>query len=135
MVCVHCGQKTQVSNSRLQRRANQVWRRRACLNCGAVFTTLESTDYGAAWLVKGLTGALAPFSRDKLFLSLYASCQHRPTAITDAGALSDTLIAKLLPQVQGGVVTTQAIAAAAQVALSRFDAAAAVHYQAFHVAH
>lgn len=135
MVCIHCGQKTQVINSRLQQRANQIWRRRACLGCRAVFTTLESADYSAAWLVKGLSGSLTPFSRDRLFLSLYASCKHRQAAVNDAGALADTIRRQLLPQVRDGVVTARAITAAAQVALDRFDRAAAVHYQAFHTGH
>jgi transcriptional regulator NrdR family protein len=132
MVCIHCGQKTQVINSRTQRRANQVWRRRRCVSCQAVFSTLESTDYGAVWLVRGSTSRLSPFSRDKLFLSLHKSCQHRPTAASDAGALAETVIGKLSGQVQDGVIPVKSIAAAVQVALARFDKAAGVHYQAFH---
>ena len=132
MVCIQCGQKTQVINSRHQARTNQVWRRRRCLTCQAIFTTLESAAYDAAWLVKGYTGSHIPFSRDKLFLSLYHSCQHRPTAISDAAALTDTVIRKLLAEVRASVLDVRSIAAAAQVALNRFDKAASVHYQAFH---
>ena len=132
MVCVHCGQKTAVINSRSRLRTNQVWRRRICLVCHAVFSTLEAADYGAVWLVKGLDGHLQPFTSDKLFLSLYQSCQHRPTALTDARALTDTVIKKLFTQVKDGVIPTKTIMTTAQIALVRFDKAASVHYQAFH---
>jgi transcriptional repressor NrdR len=134
MVCVHCGQKTQVTNSRLQQRTNQVWRRRACLACRALFSTLETADYSAVWLVKGLNGHVVPFMRDKLLLSLHRSCQHRPAALSDASALTDTVIKKLLTQAKDGVIPVQAIASTVQTALARFDQAASVHYQAFHPA-
>ena len=132
MVCVHCGQKTQVINSRSQRRNNQVWRRRECLSCGAVFTTIEATDYSSAWTVRAKSGHFGPFSRDKLLMSLYRSCEHRSTALSDASYLSETVIKKLLTQVKDGSLSAATIARTAQVALSRFDKAASVSYQAFH---
>ena len=115
-----------------QRRNNQVWRRRQCDNCGAVFTTLETTDYSAVWAVRGAKGHLTPFSRDKLFLSLYDSCEHRPTALADAAALAETIIQKLAAQAKGGVLTTHQISQTAQVALNRFDKAVSVRYAALH---
>jgi hypothetical protein len=53
-------------------------------------------------------------------------------AIQDATALTGTVIGKLLPHVEHGVISAQAIATTAQVALNRFDTAASVHYRAFH---
>jgi len=132
MVCIHCGGKTKVVNSRRQSRSNQVWRRRQCLACSAVFTTAEMPRYGAAWAVRGKTGRLQPFSRDKLFLSLYEACRHRPTALEDAGALTDTVIKNLSGQLADGVSDSQVIEQIAHVALNRFDKVASVHYQAFH---
>jgi transcriptional repressor NrdR len=132
MVCIHCGSETQVTNSRPQKRSNQVWRRRQCVKCQAVFTTAETAQYDAAWAVKGKAGSLKPFSRDKLFLSLYKSCGHRKTALSDAKALSETIINKLPVHIVDGVVSTHNIAQVAQVALNRFDKAASTHYQAFH---
>jgi len=132
MVCIHCGSETQVTNSRLQKRSNQVWRRRQCLNCGAVFTTGESAQYNAAWAVSSKTGSIQPFSRDKLFLSLHNSCLHRQKALIDASALTETIIKKVSAQILDGVVDSRIIAQVAQVALNRFDKAASVHYQAFH---
>lgn len=132
MVCIHCGHNTQVVNSRHQIRTNNVWRRRQCVNCGATFTTTESAAYGASWAVQSSSGAPTPFSRDKLFLSLYRSLQHRKTAVDDAAALTETVIKKVSASVTNGVIKAGAVTAAAQVALNRFDKAASIHYQAFH---
>jgi transcriptional repressor NrdR len=132
MVCVQCGYKTGVVNSRHQRRGNSVWRRRHCPACGALFTTEERADYGAIWGVRNPKGRLEPFSRDKLLLSLREAVRHRPTALRDAAALADTVINKLGTQVGDGVLESRAIARTAQVALNRFDHAASVAYQAFH---
>lgn len=132
MVCIHCGSDTQVINSRPQKRLNQVWRRRKCTQCGAVFTTQEVAQYAAAWLVPDRNGRPQPFNRDKLFLSLHRSLQHRPSALTDAGALTDTVIKKQTGQARGGVIPRAMLVETAQVALHRFDKAAAVHYAAFH---
>ena len=132
MVCVQCGGQTQVINSRHQKRANQVWRRRRCRECGAVFTSEESAAYGASWAVQSPSGALTPFSRDKLLLSLHRSLQHRKTALEDASGLADTVIKKLSGAVTDGVIESRAVVHAVQVALSRFDQAASTHYAAFH---
>jgi transcriptional repressor NrdR len=132
MVCIQCGAETKVTNSRHQKRANQVWRRRQCLSCGAVFTTEEKADYGAAWQVSGWEGHLEPFSRDKLLLSLYDSLRHRPTALRDAGGLVETVISRLVEHVSSGTIDARMIAQISQVALNRFDSAASISYQAFH---
>ncbi len=131
MVCVHCRSDTQVINSRLQKKANQVWRRRKCGTCGAIFSSREVAQYELVWLVRS-NKALQPFNRDKLLLSIYASCQHRPSALSDASALTETVINKLLFNATAGVLEAPAIAQTVQVALNRFDKAASVHYQAFH---
>jgi transcriptional repressor NrdR len=132
MVCIYCGAKTHVINSRSQRRANQVWRRRECFDCRAVFTTEEVAQYHSAWSVKNTDNQLQPFSRDKLMLSLHKVCAHRPTATADAGSLTDTVIKKLAPHASDGVINRLAVIQAVQVALNRFDHVASVQYQALH---
>jgi len=132
MVCAQCGSDTQVINSRHQRRSNQVWRRRQCLSCHLVFTTEEQVDYSGLWRVASSKASLRPFSRDKLLLSLYKSCEHRKTALADASALADTVIKKLSDQVTDGVVQKQSIVQVSLVALRRFDSVASTHYLAFH---
>lgn len=132
MVCIQCGGETAVSNSRHQKRLNQVWRRRLCKSCGSVFTTEESADYAGSWAVQSHSGTISPFSRDKLLLSLHRSLQHRKSALNDASALTDTVIKKLSNSIKEGRLESQQIKQAAQVALNRFDKAASVHYAAFH---
>lgn len=102
------------------------------MKCGATFTTAEAASYGASWAVQSPSGSLTPFSRDKLFLSLHRSLQHRKTAMGDSAALTDTVIRKIAGTVQEGVLEIDTILTATQVALNRFDKAASVHYQAFH---
>lgn len=132
MVCIQCGSETRVINSRHQKRTNRVWRRRQCLNCKNVFTTEESAQYAAAWLVKAKSGALQPFSRDKLFLSVIDSLKHRKTALVDAEALAETIISKLVSSASNGTIDSQSISQITLVALNRFDKAASVRYQAIH---
>lgn len=132
MVCLQCGSNTQVFNSRLQKKRNQVWRRRKCATCGTAFTTIEVPEYSGSVAVRDKEGRLAPFSRDKLLFSLHASLQHRVTAISDATALTDTVISRLLAQAQRSIVEDTSIINTAYIVLARFDKAASVHYQAFH---
>ena len=132
MVCVHCGSATKVINSRPQKRNNQVWRRRQCVNCRAVFTSEELVSYSTSWSIKTDSGKLIPFNRDKLFLSLYECCKHRKTAVDDAAELTDTVIKKVAPNITDGVVDMKTVARTSLVALNRFDKAAGVQYQAYH---
>lgn len=131
MVCIYCPGNTQVINSRHQKRLNHIWRRRRCGSCGNVFTTSESPELAASLVVES-TGGLEPFSRDKLFLSLYDSCRHRPTAQTDATALTSTVIAKLLTSLKDATLSRQTIITTANAVLKNFDHAANVHYTAYH---
>ncbi|HVW22934.1 MAG TPA: hypothetical protein VHB51_00375 [Candidatus Saccharimonadales bacterium] len=100
--------------------------------CGNVFTTVEAADFAGVWAVRDKKDHLEPFSRDKLFLSLHRSLEHRKTALSDAGGLCDTLIGRLRPAVEAGVLETRAIRQHVLVALQRFDKVAAVHFAAFH---
>lgn len=132
MVCLSCQQKTQVINSRPQLRSNQQWRRRQCVVCHSVFSTVEVADYAAVWSIKRPSGPLRPFNRDKLLLSVYNSLGHRSKGLEDASGLTDTIISKLSSLAVNGILTSKQIAQTVQVALNRFDKAASVHYQANH---
>jgi len=131
MLCVYCGQDTQVVNSRLQKKTNQVWRRRQCTHCGNVFSSLEVVDWNQAIRFKHKSH-LEPFSRDKLFLSLYEACRHRKTAISDATGLTDTILSKLWPRIEAASLTRDQVIATATEVLKRFDRAAATAYKAYH---
>lgn len=132
MVCIYCSGDTKVTNSRLKKRLNTVWRRRECQVCGLVFTSRENADYHGSLAVRDASGSLHPFMRDKLFLSLYASLQHRSDPVGEATALTDTVIARLLQQSQHSVLEDTSIINTVYLVLLRFDKVAAVHYQAFH---
>lgn len=130
MVCISCSGDTRVVNSRPQKRHNRVWRRRQCRSCFGVVTTIEAADE-STFVVKDSRGALKPFSRDVLFISVYESLRHRKTATSDATALTDTILVAL--QTSHAVVfASHQIREAVQGTLRRFDTAAAVHYEAFH---
>lgn len=144
MVCTYCHFDTQVLNSRLQKRTNSVWRRRTCKNCSSVFTTTEQVDYEKSWVVQyhdGLSVTTAgntrsrqsqPFQRDKLFICIYKSLQHRQTADTDAIGLTATIMGQLQQIAQHGRLTATVIATLSQQALQRFDPLAATLYAAYH---
>lgn len=131
MVCIYCSGETQVVNSRLQKKSNQVWRRRRCLTCQAVFTTTEGTTLENN-LVINHKGRVEPFSRDTLFISVYDSLKHRKTAVADATALTATVWAKLLPHITNASLDKAVITETSLEVLRRFDKAAATSYQAFH---
>ena len=131
MVCIYCGHSTSVSNSRQQKRSNATWRRRSCKHCKAVFTTLETIDLSTAVLVTS-SDLHTPFSRDKLFVSIYDSCKHRKDAQTSASLLTDTIIKQVYPHVKDASIPLSILRNIAATTLQRFDTAAGVHYAAYH---
>jgi transcriptional regulator NrdR family protein len=134
MVCIYCGSKTEIINSRFNKRTNATWRRRSCPNCGAIVSTYETVDLAKSWRVAQSKKAsqLQDFSRDRLLLSVYKSLAHRPAAVTDASELSKTIIAQLAARADHGLLFAHQIASEILVVLKNFDDAAATHYQAFH---
>ena len=132
MVCIYCGNKTKVSNSRTSKNSHSTWRRRECSNCHSIFTTREHVDLSAALRVKNSKNDLQPFSRDKLLISVHESLSHRKTPLRDASELTDTIITKFSKLHVNGVLETRTITAVTLQALERFDNAASVHYRAHH---
>src|SRR5688500_613633 len=109
MVCVYCGSDTKVTNSRLQKRPNQVCRRRRCTECGSVFSSLEGVEWSQAVRVQNRSH-LQPFSRDKLYLSIYEACKHRKTPVDDATGLTRTVLTKLVPRIESATLTRNQLA-------------------------
>lgn len=132
MVCIYCGSKTRVSNSRAQKRLRTTWRRRACESCGAVFTTIETPDLNASLRVRLADGSLRPFERDVLLVSIVQSLGHRKDAVTAASALTNTIVVNVLKTAQGAVLDRSNIIRETFVALQHFDAVAATYYAAYH---
>lgn len=132
MVCIYCGGKTQVTNSRPQKRLHQTWRRRHCTACGAVFTTNEAVDLTTSLAVRRGNGPVTPFNRDKLFGSILRAVGHRAQPVEDAGALTATITVKLLHGAATAAISPADIISITQETLQRFDNAAAVQYRAYH---
>ena len=132
MVCIYCGSSTQVTNSRLQKRLNQVWRRRRCSNCENLFTTHETPELLSSIIFEVAPNSLKPFNRDTLFISIYECCKHRSSAVEDAAALTRTSLSFLLPQVTKGTLQREQVVISVLAVLKRFDTAAATMYQAYH---
>jgi transcriptional regulator NrdR family protein len=133
MVCVYCSAETNVINSRHQKRTNSVWRRRQCTACKAVFTSIEKNVYENSLSFKHDKKSIAPFMRDILFVSIYDACRHRHDAISDATALTDTILGEMQhSQSTQGIIERNDLIQTASNVLRRFDTAAYVHYQAYH---
>lgn len=131
MKCIYCGYETRVTNSRHQKKANNTWRRRQCLNCSAIFTSVEKADLEKS-IVVSKNNALKPFLRDRLFASVYDSLKHRKTALSDATALTDTVVSQVLLQAKNGTIEISVIKSLCGQTLARFDKTAAVYYAAYH---
>lgn len=131
MVCTYCGADTKVTNSRHQKRNNQIWRRRRCLSCGADFTTHETADLSSL-LVVVVAGAHKPFSEDILFAELLMALSHRKDAYSAAREVTSTVIRQLLKDPAKPVYSPSAISAAAAGVLSRLDRQAWIRYVAEH---
>lgn len=134
MFCIYCGHTTRIYNSRTNRKNPSVWRRRRCDTCVAQFTTLELPDYPSVLAVRGTSGKLYPFLRDKLFMSIHKSLAYRTDSIPAASELTATIIGRLLRtrQAQDGLITMKSITEAAYLTLGRFDQPAADTYFAYH---
>ena len=132
MVCIYCHEKLGVINSRFQKKQNNVWRRRRCPNCGALFTTSESIDLSKVLMIKRPNSQLEPFSREKLFSSIYESCKHRKAPEKDAESLTTTIVTKVFVTNSNAVVELNSIKQLATEVLSNFDKASASHYQAYY---
>lgn len=133
MTCLFCSGDTAVVNSRLQKRENNVWRRRQCKDCEAIFTTIEKADLSYSIRVASDhdNKALSPFIRAKLQISIYKCCKHlkEPEIVSDE--LTNTVISQLT-QDKNAVIQKGTIASVTYDVLDKFNKPAAVQYKAFH---
>lgn len=131
MQCPYCKSTTKVTNSRSRAHGTQIWRRRTCKNCGQIWTTLESIDLSTSHRVSGHNNHLEPLSRDILFSSIKDSLQHRKSALSDATALTDTVLARILRLNKAIIPKSEIITLTADV-LKKFDKVASAVYTAKH---
>jgi len=131
MVCIYCGEKTKVVNSRHQKSSNQTWRRLRCTNCQSVVTSLEHISLEDALMVEKQNGTIEPFARDKLFLSIYKAVDHLRQPVISAGHLTNTVLRHLQKRPLLSPMPTKSISSAVSLVLKRYDAAASVRYLSF----
>src|SRR2546423_1561441 len=131
MVCLYCGSDTSVTNSRLQKRNNQVWRRRQCKACGAVFTTHEAVDLTNSLLVDS-GGSVQPFLPDMLFTELLLALKDRIDSYVAAREATSTVVKRLLELPEKPLFHPSQITVAAGAVLSRLDRRAWLRYAAEH---
>lgn len=131
MVCIYCGGETKVTNSRLQRRNNQVWRRRQCLVCQSVITTHETVELESAISVEQ-AGALWPFMPDLLLNELMLALKDRKDVYTASREVLGTIVRKLLTLPQKPVFAPADISKTAAEVLKRFDKRAYLRFVADH---
>lgn len=131
MVCIYCGGETKVANSRLQKRNNQVWRRRQCLACGAVFTTHEQIELQSTLSVSR-SGATEPFKPGLLLNELVNTLSHRKDVYTASEELLGLIVRNLLTLPQKPLFTPADISKTTAKVLKRFDNRAYLRYLADH---
>lgn len=132
MVCNLCLSNTGVVNSRLNKKTNQVWRRRKCLNCMSIFTSIESVKLSNYWRIEK-SNKFKEFNRDKLFLSLHKSLGHRKNSVEDATTLTNTIISKIFKLNKNNTLGADELSQIIKLSLKRFDPIAHMHYCATHL--
>ena len=132
MVCTYCSSKLKTINSRHLSRDNNTWRRKKCLGCNAVFTSIERLDYRLSWLVKK-DDKHVPFNRDELYISLFNSLKHRTNAINEASGLSNTIISKIHSNLNSAEIDISKIKEITYICLKNFDFVASVQYKAYYI--
>ena len=76
-------------------------------------------------MVQSSTSHITPFQRDKLFLDIYDACRHRSNAISDATALTDTVLSKLLAlRASQGLIQRDTLVKITDSVLKQFDRSA-----------
>ncbi len=81
MRCPYCNHpETRVIDSRLNREANTVRRRRECEGCNQRFTTFERVEEQFPVVIKR-DKRREPYLRDKIIRGIQIACQKRPVSI------------------------------------------------------
>ena len=131
MVCVYCGNDTEVTNSRPQKRSNQIWRRRQCRACRAVFSTLEAVDLPKTLMV-AYRASTMPFLPDKLYTEVLLALQDRKDCYEAAREITNTVIKQLLKLPDTPQFRPNQISQETAKVLKRFDRRAWLRYTAEH---
>ncbi len=131
MLCVYCGGDTGVINSRTQKRANQVWRRRRCTVCKAVFTSIEAVELSNTLTV--VSGdSTAPLVPERIYVDILHALKDRSDPYIASRELTNTVIKRLLTLPEKPTFRPEQISRAVATVLRRFDARAYLRFVAEH---
>jgi transcriptional regulator NrdR family protein len=131
MVCIYCGSETNVTNSRLQKRANNIWRRRKCSKCKSIFSTIEKADYSLSFLVEKSNGNLEPFAKEKLYISIYKSLDHMPGSPEKAKFITETTMSKLFSRPIKSKLRSSKVAETVAETLKNYNMASFIKYKSY----
>lgn len=96
MKCPFCREpQTDTVNSRPTYHESQIWRRRRCLHCQAVFTTYERADLGFIKVIKK-SGKKERYSRAKLFAGIYGAFLSIPNKERAVDAVINEIESRIL---------------------------------------
>lgn len=127
MKCPFCRENTtDVFNTRSTRFGTQIWRRRKCLSCHESFTTYEAPDPSFLKVAKK-NGKKQPYSRAKLYSSIYPAFLSISAKESATEGLTDTIEAKVL-DLRQREVTSREIAEIVLATLKNFNTTAFVRY-------
>lgn len=130
MKCPYCNSDSNVTNSRLQKRSNSVWRRRKCSECSAIWSTSERLQASGTYKVQS-NEHLVDFRPEILLISLYESLKHRKTPELDASYVSETVIENLQNLKQATIPKSE-IANQSYIVLKNYDKLASDIYKTVH---
>lgn len=98
MVCPYCTSPTHVTNSRRRRLGYSIWRRRECLTCQQVFSTLEYPIVEKIIVLKTLEGRLKPLKQINVYTTVFQALGGLKAASETAQHLTETCLNKILQQ-------------------------------------
>ncbi|MBI2589200.1 hypothetical protein HYW35_03300 [Candidatus Saccharibacteria bacterium] len=131
MKCIYCGGETEVTNSRAQKRSNQIWRRRQCLHCKSIFTTHEAIELSSSLFVEA-KGSPKPFLTDLLFTEVLLALQDRKNCYVEAREITSTVIRQLLSLPDKPLLKPHQISEVTANVLKHFNRRAWLRYVAEH---
>src|SRR5581483_4653519 len=112
------------------KRNNQIWRRRKCSKCQAIFTSHEAIDLSSTLLVE--CEGPKPFIEDLLYSDLQTALKHRPDSYGAAREASYTVIKELLKLSNKPLFKPTDISRVAYGVLEKLDQRGALRYRADH---
>lgn len=130
MRCPFCESDTKIYNSRGNSAGNETWRRHRCRSCSLTFTTRERIDWSGKILIADDSGAVNPYSSERLLKSLLRAGGQ--------GDYPDGTFTSLLETIEGSLQkqrffsktngSTKVITEVTILVLSRFDRGLALQY-------